>query len=124
MVGGLLSAFDLTELNACIHSGVVKHSAKQFIGHKVRTGAGGKIAAPWQQLHGLGVDSLITLYRIGNRLAALGKRRRIENYVVIFAFLPSLKLCQKVKHILADKAHAFAQSVELRIASGEFYRIG
>ena len=120
VVSALLSHFNLPQLDAGVLGGAVEHLDEKLLRGEVRTGAGGKISAARQQLHGAIVDLLIAGHGFGNGLAALGKGRRIENDEVIAAGL-LFQLRQQLEHVGAYAFHYIIQAVAAGVFAGAFH---
>ena len=120
MVGGLPPLFDLPQGYSGIGCRLPQHLFEGLGPHKVRTAAGGEIAAPRQQLHGLQVDLLITPERCFRRLPALRKGRRIQDDVVEGVLsrgdpLRPLAVCkrsQKIEHVRLQHSLSVLQTVQ------------
>ena len=68
--------------NACISGCFLHHFHEEFLSHEVRAGAGGKVAASWQDLHRAVVDFLVAAEGFMDGLSRLCESRRIEDDVV------------------------------------------
>ena len=79
VVAALLPGLDLPQLYPGILGRRAQHLQKQLLRGEVAAGAGGQIAAPWQEPHGPVVDLLIAGHGPLGGLAALGEGRGIQN---------------------------------------------
>ena len=83
VIGRLLPCLYLTERDAGIGGGIMKHGFKKALRHKMRTGTGSQIASAREQLHRLHINLLISANSVFYGISAFSKRGRIENDIVI-----------------------------------------
>lgn len=77
MIWSLRPKLDLTQPFMHIMRRLVYRLGKQFIRHKVGTGAGGKIAPILHQLHSPKINLTVSFCGILNRISRLRKCRRV-----------------------------------------------
>lgn len=102
MIRGLLAEFDLAECHACISGCFLHHFHEEFLSHEVRAGAGGKVAASWQDLHRAVVDFLVAAEGFMDGLSRLCESRRIEDDVVEVMVVFLIKFDKVIKNISLD----------------------
>ena len=83
MIGGLLTGFDLTKSHSGIGGSIVKHLLEVDFGHEMGAGAGGKIGAPFHELHGAAVDLSVPLDGVLQGISAFGECRGIQDHKII-----------------------------------------
>ena len=87
---------------------------KEFLGHKMGTGAGGKVAAVFDQFQSFDIDLAVTFDSVFGGLAGFGKCRRIQDHDIVFlsCFCQAWKF---VKYIRTAEGDPVFQSVSFCI---------
>ena len=83
----------------------------------MRAGAGCKITAPGQKLHGSVVYFFISSLRTLDGLSALGERRRVKDYEIKRLFALRFKLGEQIENIGNNKIKLFGTIIQENINS-------
>ena len=83
----------------------------------MRAGAGCKISAPGQKLHGSVVYFFIPSLRTLDGLSALGERRRVKDYEIKRLFALRFKLGEQIENISNNEIKLFFKPIQPRIGS-------
>ncbi len=124
MIGGLLSSFDLSQRNAGIHGGIVKHTAEVRFGHKMTAGAGGEVTAAREKLHRLLVDFFVTAVCVLFCRRRFGECGRVKNNKIVRRTAFFLKVGQKIENIGLKESHARKKTVQFRVMLRHGKRVG
>ena len=79
MIRGLSAEFHLAETFMSVSCSFPNRFRKEFLGHKMGTGAGGKVAAVLDELHAAQVNLAVALDGVFNGVFGFCERRGIEN---------------------------------------------
>ena len=114
MIRGLRAEFYLAETFMSASCSFPNRFRKEFLGHKMGTGAGGKVAAVFDQFQSFDIDLAVTFDGIFSCLTGFGKCRRIQNHDIVFLS----RFCQTrkfIKDIRKAEGDPFFQPVSFRI---------
>ena len=120
VVGRLGAALYLLKAYCRLGCGAFKHLAEKAVRHKMRAGAGGKIAPSGQQFHCLTVYLTIAAYCLSNGCVAFSKGRRVKNNKIPRMCLLCLRLVKEIKNVAFYKAYLAGKSVKSRVARRAF----
>ena len=118
VIRSLLPGFHLPEGNRRIPGGLMEHFHEQFAFHEMAAAAGGQVASPGQQLHGLQVDFLVSPEGAFHRVAAFGEGGRIQDDEIEGMLFLFLQFRQIFEHIGFHGLDLLSVSIEGEIFPG------
>ena len=84
MIRGLRAEFYLAEAFVGTSCCFPDRFCQQFLGHKMGTGAGGKVASVFDQFQSFDIDLAVTFDSVFGGLTGFCKCRRIQDHDIVF----------------------------------------